>query len=104
LTNQCRSAQVRGGGGILSPNNGDDANQINSTVGGNTRLKPEKAKMWTVGAVFEPSMVRNLSLTVDYGNVNVRQVLGFNTTAVITMRTPDPLRASSLRACSPTPG
>ena len=79
---QCRAA-VRGGGGVLAPNNGDDANQINSTVGGNTGLKPEKAKMWTVGAVFEPSMVRNLSVTVDYWNVNVTQVLGFNTTAVI---------------------
>jgi outer membrane receptor protein involved in Fe transport len=53
-------------------NNGDDRSQIRSTVGGNANLKPETAKIWTAGMVIEPRWVRNLSVTVDYYNIEIK--------------------------------
>ena len=64
-------------------NNGDTNVQINSTVGGNPRLQPEKAKIATAGLVFEPQAVRGLSITADYWNVQVTQLLGAITTQII---------------------
>ena len=64
-------------------NNGDDNVQINSTVGGNTKLQPEKAQIGTVGAVIQPSMVPGLSLTVDYWNVQIYRLIGAIGTQVI---------------------
>ena len=61
LASQCGAAK----------NNGDTNVQINSTVGGNPHLQPEKAKIGTIGLVFEPQMVRGLSVTLDYWNVQV---------------------------------
>jgi outer membrane receptor protein involved in Fe transport len=85
LYNQCVTGP---GAGTVKPgvpiaNNGDSANQINSTVGGSTKLQPEKAKIGTVGLVIEPTMVKNLSVTVDYYNITVTDQLGFNTTQTI---------------------
>jgi len=74
---------LAGPGGAGAVNNGDDSTQINSTVGGNAALKPETAKIATVGVVFEPEAVRNFTMTVDYWNVSIDQNLGFVTTPVI---------------------
>jgi outer membrane receptor protein involved in Fe transport len=52
--------------GVGVANNGDDQTQLRSRVGGNPALKPETAKIFTAGVVLQPSMVRNLSVTVDY--------------------------------------
>jgi iron complex outermembrane receptor protein len=79
LLAQCRA----GPGGAVAANNGDDASQIPSTIGGNPKLQPEKAKIGTVGLVFEPQMLKGLSATVDYWNVTVDQNLGNITTTVI---------------------
>jgi outer membrane receptor protein involved in Fe transport len=54
-------------------NNGDTQSQLRSRVGGNPDLKPEKAKIFTLGAVFEPTIIRNLSVTVDYYNLTLDQ-------------------------------
>jgi outer membrane receptor protein involved in Fe transport len=51
--------------------NGDPSSQLRTQVGGNPNLKPETAKIFTVGAVIEPRMVKNLSVTVDYYNITV---------------------------------
>jgi outer membrane receptor for ferrienterochelin and colicin len=51
--------------------NGDDQTQLRSRIGGNPNLQPEKAKVFTLGAVIEPSVVRNLSVTVDYYNITI---------------------------------
>ena len=55
--------------------NGDDQTQLRSRVGGNPDLKPETAKIYTVGVVIEPSMVKNLSFTVDYYHFDLAQTL-----------------------------
>ena len=52
-------------------NNRDDRTQIRSRVGGNPALRPETAKTYTVGLVLEPTMVKNLTVTVDYYNITV---------------------------------
>jgi iron complex outermembrane receptor protein len=52
-------------------NNGDPSSQLRSTVGGNPDLGPETAKIYTIGIVLEPRMVRNLSFTVDYYNMDI---------------------------------
>jgi len=57
--------------------------QINSTVGGRSGLQPETAKIATVGIVFEPTMVRRFTATLDYFNIKVDQNLGNITTATI---------------------
>jgi outer membrane receptor protein involved in Fe transport len=63
--------------------NGDTSVQINSTVGGNANLQPENANIGTAGVVFEPSFLRNFSITADWYNIKVTQNLGFITTPVI---------------------
>ncbi len=56
-------------------NNGDDQTQLRSKVGGNPNLTPEKAKVWTLGVVIEPTMIRNFSLTVDYYNFSITNAI-----------------------------
>jgi iron complex outermembrane recepter protein len=51
------------------------SNQINVTTSGNPLLDVEKAKTWTLGAVFAPDWVRGLSLTVDYFNIKVEDAI-----------------------------
>ncbi|HET9597258.1 MAG TPA: TonB-dependent receptor [Anaeromyxobacteraceae bacterium] len=72
LTQQC-NAQLKRGGGTNGANNGDDRTQITSTSGGNPLLQPEKSQGFTIGAVIEPRQVKNLSLTVDFFNINIDQ-------------------------------
>jgi len=56
-------------------NNNDTAVQLRSTNGGTPTLQPETAKTGTVGVVFEPSMVRGFSATVDYYNVKIEHAI-----------------------------
>ncbi len=55
--------------------NGDDSTQLRSTNGGNPALKPETAKIYTVGVVYEPPFIKNLSATVDYYNIAVDKAI-----------------------------
>ena len=55
--------------------NGDPNVQLNGIIGGSSRLQPETSKMYTIGAVLEPSMVRNLSMTVDYYHISIDKVV-----------------------------
>ena len=47
---------------------------LGRTSVGNPALKPEKSTSWTLGAIFEP--VRNVSFTVDYFNIKVKDTIG----------------------------
>jgi outer membrane receptor protein involved in Fe transport len=44
---------------------------IDGLIGGNPALKPETAKTKTVGAVFTPSVIPGLGITVDYYDIKV---------------------------------
>ncbi len=52
------------------------AGQFNAIIGGNENLKPEKADTWSFGAVFEPSFVPRLTISVDYFNIRVKDLIG----------------------------
>jgi iron complex outermembrane recepter protein len=54
-------------GSIVAPS----AGQANGTSGGNPNLDVEKTKTYTVGAVWQPSFVPKLSISVDYFNIKI---------------------------------
>jgi outer membrane receptor protein involved in Fe transport len=56
-------------------NNGDDSTQLRSTNGGNPKLKPETAKIYTVGLVYQPRFIPAFSLTVDYYNIAIKKAI-----------------------------
>ena len=58
------------GGTILD----SPAGQYNALFGGNPRLKPEEAKSYTLGAVFQ--IGRNFSASIDYFDIKVEKVIG----------------------------
>lgn len=49
---------------------------IDGLLGGNPNLKEETANTLTVGTVITPRMIRNLSLTVDYYHIKVKNAIG----------------------------
>lgn len=59
-------------GSIANPT----AGQANLTSGGNLNLAPEKADTWTAGVVVQPSMIPGFSVSLDYYNIKVKEVIG----------------------------
>jgi len=55
---------------------GDNGNQELARQGGNPALKAETARIATAGLVFEPRAVRGLSVTVDYYQTAVDNLVG----------------------------
>ncbi|WP_162875429.1 TonB-dependent receptor domain-containing protein [Sphingomonas crusticola] len=53
-----------------------DLQGINGFDGGNPNLQEEKAKTWTLGAVFQPSFFRGFSFTADYFNIKIDDAIG----------------------------
>ena len=52
------------------------AGQANIASGGNLNITPEKATTWTIGAVIQPSFLPRFSMTLDYYNIKVTDVIG----------------------------
>ena len=52
------------------------AAQANAVFGGNLNLKPETAKTWTLGVVFVPEFLPKFSMSVDYYNIRIKDVIG----------------------------
>ncbi|WP_206244514.1 TonB-dependent receptor domain-containing protein [Novosphingobium terrae] len=48
------------------------AASVKGTAGGNPNLQNEVANSWTVGAVVQPPMLRGLTLSADYVNIDIR--------------------------------
>jgi outer membrane receptor protein involved in Fe transport len=59
-------------GSITNPT----AAQANIVVGGNLDLKPEKANTWTLGVVFVPEFLPKFSMSIDYYNIRIQDVIG----------------------------
>jgi iron complex outermembrane recepter protein len=60
----------------------NSAHQYNGLAGGNPNLQPEVADTYTVGFVLQPRQVPNLSLSIDYFDIKIKDVietLGGNT-------------------------
>ncbi len=56
---------------------------IRTLRGGNTELEPETARILTAGVVFQPRWVRDLSLTVDYWDIDLENTVDLIGTQVI---------------------
>jgi outer membrane receptor protein involved in Fe transport len=52
------------------------AAQANILTGGNVNLDPEKANTWTLGVVFVPEFLPKFSMSIDYYNIRVKDVIG----------------------------
>lgn len=50
-------------------------NVVLTTVGGNPNLEPENAETFTVGAVWTPSFVPGLTLTLDYFGIKIEDAI-----------------------------
>jgi len=59
--------------GNIAPN---PAAQYNGLLGGNPNLTPETADTYSVGFVFAPRFVPNLSVSVDYFNIKLKGTVG----------------------------
>jgi iron complex outermembrane recepter protein len=59
--------------GNIAPNT---APQYNGLVGGNPALLPEIADTYSAGFVLTPRVVPNLSISVDYFDIKIKQVIG----------------------------
>lgn len=53
----------------------DDRAQLLTIGGGNPNLRPEQARTFTAGLVFEPQFFKDFSATVDYYTINVSQAV-----------------------------
>lgn len=51
------------------------AGQYNALFGGNQDLSPETADSYTIGLVFQPDFLEGFSLTVDYFDISVEDVI-----------------------------
>jgi outer membrane receptor protein involved in Fe transport len=67
-------------GGIAQPISG----QVNIFTGGNTALKEEKADTITLGMVINPPSMKNLSFSVDYYKIKIRDAID-NTPVFVTI-------------------
>ena len=59
--------------GNIAPNS---ASQYNGLLGGNPKLNPEIADTYTIGLVLSPRMVPNLTLSFDYFDIKIKDVIG----------------------------
>ncbi len=59
-------------GSITNPT----AAQANAVFGGNLELDPETAKTWTLGVVFQPEFLPRFSMSLDYYNIRIKDVIG----------------------------
>ncbi len=51
------------------------AAQINTSVGGNQSLTPEKADTYTAGFVFQPSFLSNFVASIDYYDIKIQNTI-----------------------------
>ncbi len=57
----------------------DDAtdNQFPGVSSGNANLKPEVAKTWTAGFIYQPQWASGLALTVDYYDIRIKDAITY---------------------------
>jgi iron complex outermembrane recepter protein len=84
LSNASASVRARcGSAGVTGSGSGDTGLQELTRTGGNPNLKPETAKAYTAGLVFQPQAVRNMSVTLDYFHITIDDAIGLTGTANI---------------------
>ena len=58
---------------VVAPN---AAAQYNGLLGGTSTLQPEVSDTYSVGFVLQPRVVPNLSLSVDYFDIKIKETIG----------------------------
>jgi outer membrane receptor protein involved in Fe transport len=73
LSNLCRLTGVPASaiGTLPAPS----AGQVNQLTGGNPELGPEKADTVTLGLVFTPTFINNLTVTIDYWDIEITEAI-----------------------------
>lgn len=61
---------------VYNGNGAQNTAQFNQTGGSNPDLKPTTANSWTVGFVYTPKAIDGLSITVDYSDIQMKQIVG----------------------------
>lgn len=61
--------------GITTPLPAIYSDAVVVTAGGNKNLQPETSDSLTLGAVFQPGFIPGLNLTVDYWNIDIKNVI-----------------------------
>jgi outer membrane receptor protein involved in Fe transport len=74
--NPTRAANCLADVGANLANLGDIAQSLEIQSGSNPDLQAETSDSWTFGAILQPRFIPGLSLTVDYYNIKVAQVIG----------------------------
>ncbi len=67
---------AQGGGAFIGSITQPTAGQVNAVFGGNLDLQPETAKTWTLGVVFVPDFLPKFSMSIDYYNIRIKDVIG----------------------------
>jgi outer membrane receptor protein involved in Fe transport len=67
---------AQGGGAFIGGITQPTAGQVNAVFGGNLDLQPETAKTWTLGVVFQPEFLPRFSMSLDYYNIRIKDVIG----------------------------
>jgi iron complex outermembrane receptor protein len=71
---QCAQSGVTAGEfGHITPNS---ANQYNGLLGGNPTLTPEIADSYSAGFVLTPTMLPNVTFSIDYFDIKIKNVIG----------------------------
>lgn len=84
-------------GQVVAPN---PAGQYNGLIGGNPNLQPEVADTITLGAVFQPSFIPRLAITVDWFDIKIKQAIqgiGADTILATCVNTADPTFCGLIR-------
>jgi iron complex outermembrane receptor protein len=60
----------------VAPDFQQPTNNYDTLLGGNRNLKPETSQNWSIGTVLTPRFIPNLSVTVDYFDIFIRDSIG----------------------------
>lgn len=52
-----------------------DSSSIEGVSSGNKELKPEKSTSYTIGGIYNPSFIDNLTLSLDYWNIKITDAI-----------------------------
>jgi outer membrane receptor protein involved in Fe transport len=61
-----------------------DSGQLNTLTGGNPDLEPEESETFTLGVVYQPNYIENLSISVDYFDITLDNAIS-NVPAATTL-------------------
>src|SRR5690606_17210160 len=78
------------------PERGGQTVAFSQTIGGNPNINPEEADTITVGAVYQPSYVPGLAVSVDYYDIKLNGAIA----QLGVQRIVDDCFAGSAQACS----